>query len=765
VKEIELYLLQLDPGTETTFCNNCLAPNRTDHWKVMGKYDVMCLASRDERGQGNHDFDLQCARPYVQDFIQIRLFGLGPHSSSLGDITAWLTKAKEENWIALSLLKISPGLLMEAESANQIQLDLAESVRRLFDSHHVECSLMGGYGWHELAVLLAGDRIRELGDLVLLLGGLSKAERPAFLKMYTVFGLNYDLVRNTARLAELRETTDRVRMVTHIVTKANASHHLCRQAKEIFGPGFDVGMSFGADDVFIAGQSDALVGDYIRKLLQLREGTHAEGGLLATSTSLELSGPEELQHRHCSSPSLIDEKVEALLSSQTLDMHFDDPYSFVDSTDIEWHAQRLSIVLNSCLRNRLSRDAYIDMLPTLVWLNRKPFRSSTSGKVILDYVGAGYQQRFLGTLDTVWTSGNPVPLFYRAGIQRVLWAVEYLCHSLLKRRGFSWRGFVVFGLAREYLRTHSGIINLPYRAMFHPSEWWGVFHEIGHEYVYLIRERHQEEWENLIRGAFSIPTSHAWGRNEEMRYAMELTWEVMADIFDFRYGFHGNWELYCDVVFDHVVRLSLGRLAQGTEVDGSGKSVGSVSLLRVWDRLGYFLSRLASTYWYSKGVKSTDFPYEEFLIDVRPRLEATLRQCETNVPQIASVAREIMKKVQMDDVRTLLHVYHRIEDLLASQEGSQLLSLVFSEPGDNIEDTHDMESVLDSVRRGVPVDCVPSPEVLIYELARHKRRCEASSDGADISNRMATAAILSLWSCYAQELPGIVDDLDCTCKK
>jgi hypothetical protein len=107
-----------------------------------------------------------------------------------------------------------------------------------------------------------------------------------------------------------------------------------------------------------------------------------------------------------------------------------------------------------------------------------------------------------------------------------------------------WEGFFVFGFADTYRRYLGGVINIPEEAVYVPHLWFGVFHEIGHEYTSQI---------DLVKN----PALAKALSDSGLRYLEKAiqSLEVYSEIFASLTGFQGDFDSYIESTWRYLGRL------------------------------------------------------------------------------------------------------------------------------------------------------------------------------------------------------------------
>jgi hypothetical protein len=117
-----------------------------------------------------------------------------------------------------------------------------------------------------------------------------------------------------------------------------------------------------------------------------------------------------------------------------------------------------------------------------------------------------------------------------------------LCLFILDNIGitFPWTGFFIIG--KGYYYDHfAGVLSIPVDAAFEVDKYFGLFHELGHIIISRNKIYFEDEIESLDNGAFDD--------------IYELRTEIFCDLFDFRCGFLGHYELYMNSIPFYLANL------------------------------------------------------------------------------------------------------------------------------------------------------------------------------------------------------------------
>jgi len=160
----------------------------------------------------------------------------------------------------------------------------------------------------------------------------------------------------------------------------------------------------------------------------------------------------------------------------------------------------------------------------------------------------GLDQRLAGAVFGVSDPARAYTHLHALGIQRILRAVEAVPRALLRllwtQDGpLHWPGFVLFGYGNETAKLAFNVLNMPYQDVATPSQWWRLGHEAGHAAVDLLslpdlpgflavqRRLEQCEMKDLARDP------------------AHLLDELAANVFEFEFAFHCDFDLYLRTVW------------------------------------------------------------------------------------------------------------------------------------------------------------------------------------------------------------------------
>jgi hypothetical protein len=160
---------------------------------------------------------------------------------------------------------------------------------------------------------------------------------------------------------------------------------------------------------------------------------------------------------------------------------------------------------------------------------------------------------------------------------------------------------------------------------------------------------------------------------------------------------------------------------------------------------------LASVFWYVKHAEKEAFPTEEFIREIKPRVENSFSSL-INQGLTDETIEKVMEFFDVEEINYLLDDY-KIRELLFPEKGQDLMRTIFPERvTDDIKKVSPQDA-LSSLKSGKAVTDIQEPERIICALAKEKRRVTAlSGSEQDIPFAQRSATILSFWNCYAKIL-------------
>lgn len=312
----------------------------------------------------------------------------------------------------------------------------------------------------------------------------------------------------------------------------------------------------------------------------------------------------------------------------------------------------------------------------------------TLGKM-LEMLLFGLQQRTIGIemYDSRWIGGGPYA-GGGGGIQRVLLALSSIPTSIMKQFDKTWTGFTVLGWSNTYHRYPGGVINVPAETLHRPDLWFGVFHEVGHEYSIQI---------DIAADPRITKTLSEQGLYSE-GHLIDLSAEIYAEIFACLFGFNGDFDRCLATTWHYLVGLA-----------GFGKD----------ELLGYYLRFLMTYIFMIENNGGKYINKETEFIQLAKRLRTKLIKIvgnraklnEQDIHWLTSMAKRL--RVILDIIRDRMPAYNKVRAIAYHRGLSQ----------------------------GKPMARLDSPSAIIRQQ---------TYDSQELSFQQAIATILSLWNYQVQ---------------
>jgi len=302
----------------------------------------------------------------------------------------------------------------------------------------------------------------------------------------------------------------------------------------------------GTDD-FIVQNTWQSLSEYISKLWDFRKA--ASGKVYGTYTTFLLGTSEndgELTEVKMPSENIIKydlqhprfEKLDK--ENRTIQQMFTTTYSKLN--DILMNVQRSSAIADlRSFADKLLQNIIEPDNDTAVDYIDNPHRLAQQ----LEMLKFGIEQRCVGMevggVEKIHESSH---VGDSVGNQRVIAALSSIPIFVMDQLDTKWQGFILYGFAQTYHRFMDGVINVPAEAVSNPNLWFGVFHELGHEYSTKINLMDNVELKAIIAES-----------ELEFRSSLEKMSEVYSEIFGCLYGFRGNFSAYLKSTWQYLGAL------------------------------------------------------------------------------------------------------------------------------------------------------------------------------------------------------------------
>lgn len=128
------------------------------------------------------------------------------------------------------------------------------------------------------------------------------------------------------------------------------------------------------------------------------------------------------------------------------------------------------------------------------------------------------------------------------GVLKAIEAIEALPKYIFKSFNSNWRGFII---TQDPKYSHfNNVIMIPTEALWSPSMWWAIYHEIAHLMI---------DSSDLFSISDSVVLNFLDDKAESsQRQWIKLLEEVLAEIIGFELGFFKNFDLFLELLWEHL---------------------------------------------------------------------------------------------------------------------------------------------------------------------------------------------------------------------
>jgi hypothetical protein len=168
-----------------------------------------------------------------------------------------------------------------------------------------------------------------------------------------------------------------------------------------------------------------------------------------------------------------------------------------------------------------------------------PSRGDSAANLIKE----GIELRLHGIHGTMGELSLQLPPL-RSGVHRVLLAIDAFTYCVRSSRlDAIWQGFANSSSRRFFSSVE--IINVPYSCLYSPTDWWGIYHEIGHIFILDNEDKAFLTKETDAVKSFLTKTKgeHNW---------FDLIEEIAAEIIGFELGFYGDFDLFARRLWEYL---------------------------------------------------------------------------------------------------------------------------------------------------------------------------------------------------------------------
>ncbi|RJO59866.1 hypothetical protein C4544_07565 [candidate division WS5 bacterium] len=552
---IKISCIQTVPGYETDVqfeleeaCKTIPTIERSVFFKGLGSFDIIAIYNTVDFGT-----NLRQHGP-IKHIIKSNVLLCYPYLKK--DIESIFNLLENKLFTCLSFLKINPGL---KHTDPQIDKRIREHITGPNET------LLGSLGWNELIRLHSSNNIYDICKHISSTTSIC-LQTPdqiisAILKTLSIIGINYNVlpskeiinksftaVKNHLKSNHLNiplNTPEDKSLFIDIEVSAKAIY--LSEIKDYFiAKGFDCFTLVGKHDFSAKVKKEVRWDHLLTTILHFRHKFKKK--IFSTHTRISF------QELHT-----IDKDIKDVsLPKKFHDFDYHDLH-MVFNKEMASYLANFFYTLNSLLQNPLTGSIYADMsrYPMYIEKKGKEYRDRTRGKnsdafaLVSGYlIRRGAEIRSLGTNDTIEESTGRFAEF-KGGCQVSLLALDLLPTLIMEKLSavyryvdLKWKGFITVSGEPKFIHINQ-VINVRPKALWDPTYWWALYHEIGHIIV--------EEIEPLVSKTYrpSIK-SYLASRNE---YAKHELYELYAEVIGYELGFFGDLELFLNLLWNLLVEL------------------------------------------------------------------------------------------------------------------------------------------------------------------------------------------------------------------
>jgi hypothetical protein len=540
---VNIILLRVKPGKEASAIKN-LQNSSVGIYHGFGRYDLVLVEDRQRIALANRfrteSFD------FILDFDILAGFKWVPEERKEPKIS------QKKPILGVCCVKLA----LEALAGASVVLEeqkIAARIYGLATSKKISVCVCGGLGWHELLVLVESRSFKSLSDFVHCI----KKEVHILRDITTIPCVS---ARFTGR-NKLKEHV-RAKLMVDLVGFSQGLKRIFKTRFKNVGSGI-----FGFHD-YVASYSGKLEGliESI-KILRSRFGNSVD----STYTIIEHK-PEDFEW---ASPSglatteRIGKLKEAIRKkSKRQQGELSDLLFFLNLLESSLNEKKTGELF---LRLDLLFENLYQVYRNAQKCKRKK-KKDLEGyeyyeeifEYVIDCIRMIFLQRYSGTQVGNLLGSKSLNIGSDGYSWRVIRSAEIIPHDFLDMFDLEWTGLCFFSYHGGFFRNPLGIIGFPSSSLKKTEEFWGIFHESGHEiFTELLKKRRLLNMLKRRRKEF-IDTYRARAINlaidrtniEKLPLEAdtdELVEEIFADAVDLHLGFCDDWKTYLRVVWPYIV--------------------------------------------------------------------------------------------------------------------------------------------------------------------------------------------------------------------
>jgi|GEM_PF-2360811 len=419
--------------------------------------------------------------------------------------------------------------------------------------------VLGTTGWAELVFVVRGNKFSSITDALSNISQTSveintsngKKINLFSAKTFSLIGVDFKYLKEDA-WSQLPKRFDEEynKDITHpmlgITCSPGDMKKIYEYTEKSLGP---CSTTFGGKDFFIYPEKCKTWGVLLETLLKMRKDLTDN----IYSTSLEILSPVQ-SDKFENYPSLINNHKGINVNSHLL-REFKRWGCYFENRLLNLYFGISNLIQDPLVGDtfkdlRLSVDCHL--LEALESLSPDNDNDRRIVGEIMEAISYGVEERANSAFLAIENIENKISPT-RGGVQRLLKAAQLLPSYILSKIGLTWYGFVIAGFQNSGFAESGEIINIPFEYLFHPEEWWGVFHEIGHvalwkkEFIDLFNN---QDIDSCLNSLVADPNQKLkrleWG---------DIFMEVAADSFDLFFC-HENIESYLRNIWPYITQTT-----------------------------------------------------------------------------------------------------------------------------------------------------------------------------------------------------------------
>ncbi|MCJ7431059.1 hypothetical protein MUO83_07620 [Candidatus Bathyarchaeota archaeon] len=559
----EILLLQLAPGKESTAIDKMRRELDSGDlfYVALGRYDAVVIRKRTGFSLFR-DFQTKCIDDVMDYFMVCGLqWNCGSAAKELD---------QNKPFLGLSLIKLNPYHKAE-ESYNpvEVEMQLAKGLLEIVEGP-VCCNLSN----YECVCLVQADSLMQLSDKVIRIKEQLAMHKQSSLDITTIPAIAHSITKDSSKFSD----------------KADVLVFLC----------LEKGLSQGLSDYIVNCNAAGKIAVNPRSYYGYHDIILECHGSFGDISDFILTLRKEC-------------KQYGLYSTYSVIAHLDkatsvNGESFVFEEDEDWTcnynktaeaALHFRQLINTSKRDFLTMGLFRDhnaLIKKAIGIADEIKKAHDSNDMatyrkklgiydsLTDCLRQSFSQRFAGLAPGNLLAHRSLGLEPHGSIQRAILALESLPLYVLGKMKKRWSGFCTYGYTHKFYSAEGGIVTTPDDYRLAPEMWWGMFHELGHEFFKYLPHDLLSDTELIVEKTASevFKTTSSSGLTISLKSYEEsytrFCHEIFAELFGYYFGFHSSWNLYLQKFWQyfsdefpidapHIARSVLVKLSLGPDRD------------------------------------------------------------------------------------------------------------------------------------------------------------------------------------------------------